>query len=263
MQMELIAGRNFDPLLASDTTHAVIVNETFVQHFGWTEPVGEVVSGLNRNPADDPVVIGVVKDYNFLSLHQEVGPVMLSMNPQMAGINDLLVRIESDAIPATLDILEATWADFSPELPFQYSFLNDDLHQYYQAEQRWSRIVGYSTLFAILIASLGLFGLAALSAAGRTKEVGIRKVMGASVAGLTMLLTRDFAKLVAIGVLLATPPAYWAIQRWLEEFAYRIDLSWSLFGLAGLLALGIAILTVGYQSVKAALGNPVDALRYE
>ncbi|HMB89888.1 MAG TPA: ABC transporter permease, partial [Rhodothermales bacterium] len=219
LQTDLVAGRTFDPNLSTDSTQAVLVNEALVRDFGWDEPVGQVLEGYYASPT----VVGVVEDLNFRSLHEAIDPMVLTLDPDW-GIGDLLVRIAPNDIPATLDVLRETWAAAAPGVPFQYSFLDDDLAQQYESEQRWSRIVGYGAGFAVLIACLGLFGLAALSVTGRTKEIGIRKVLGASVTNVALLLSKDFAKLVLIGIALAAPMAYFVMQRWLEDFGYRIDL---------------------------------------
>ena len=148
-------------------------------------------------------------------------------------------------------------------MPFEYGFLDDDLNAQYQDDARWSRILGYASGFAILIACLGLFGLVALTVAARTKEIGIRKVMGASVTGLTVLLSKDFARLVIVALVVAAPVAYFVMEAWLATFAFRVEISWPIFLMAGLAALGIALATVSVQTIRAALGDPVESLRYE
>jgi putative ABC transport system permease protein len=260
MGLRLLGGRIFDPSLASDSARAVLINQALARQFGWDQPVGEVLTGWSDNPASDPVVIGVVEDFNFLSLHEEVEPVLLLLG---SDVNNILVRIAPGNVPATLDAIRATWQQVSPDIPFDYAFLDDDLNRFYEAEQRWSRVVGYSAFFAVLIACLGLFGLAAITAAGRTKEIGIRKVLGASAVSVAVLLSRKFVMLVLIAVVIALPAAYVAALKWLDNFAYRIEIGPAMFILAGALALLIAILTVSYQSVKAALADPVKSLRYE
>ena len=163
----------------------------------------------------------------------------------------------------TLAAVEATWNKILPSKPFTYSFLDEDVATQYQTEERWGRIVTLSALFAILIACLGLFGLATLSVARRTKEIGIRKVLGASASGMMVLIAREFVVLVGLATIVAAPLAYFGMTRWLETFAFRIDLSWPIFFIAGLAALGIALATVSYQAIRAATANPVKALRYE
>jgi putative ABC transport system permease protein len=260
--MELTNGRAFDPRLATDSTDAIIVNESLVRQFGWTESVGRKLTGLTESPETDPVVIGVVKDFNFRSLHSEVDPMMLRVGPRR-DINYMLVRLNPGNVPDALDWLQTTWNQIAPNVPFQYSFLDEDLDRQYRAEERWSRIIGYGSFFAVLIACLGLFGLTALTVAGRTKEIGIRKVLGASVHGVTLLVSRDFVRLVLVAVVLATPAAYFAMHRWLDDFAFHIDLGPGVFLLAGALALIVALLTIAYQTIRAALSDPVKSLRYE
>jgi putative ABC transport system permease protein len=175
----------------------------------------------------------------------------------------MLARIRLGNMAGALAALRIAWEKMAPEVPFTYTFLDDDLDRQYQSEQRWGRVVSYASFFAILVACLGLLGLAALTVAGRTKEIGIRKVLGATITNVTALISKDFAWLVFIGIVLASPAAYFAMSQWLKDFAYRIEISWWLFALAGALALLIALLTVSAQAIKAALANPVEALRYE
>jgi putative ABC transport system permease protein len=260
--MDLAAGRNFDPKRVADSMHAVIINEAMARDLGWSDPVGQVVSGLFENkPWRNPTVIGVVKDFNFRSLHNPVEPMIMTLG--MDNIYFMLARIRPGDMAGALAALRIAWEKVAPEVPFTYNFLDDDLDRQYQSEQRWGRIVGYASLFAIMVACLGLFGLAALTVAGRTKEIGIRKVLGASITSVTTLISKNFAWLVFIGIVLAVPAAYFTMSQWLEGFAYRINISWWIFGLAGGLALLIALLTVSTQAIKAALANPVEALRYE
>ena len=259
MEMDLVVGRHLDPTRTTDSTKAVLVNEALVRDFGWAEPIGQELTGFYENP----VVVGVFKDINFLSLHHSVDPMVLTLSDRMGGLGHLLVRIAPTDLSTTLAVLEATWQKSAPAVPFRYSFLDEDLNRQYENERRWSRIIGYAAVFAILIACLGLFGLAALTVAGRTKEIGIRKVLGATVSSVTVLISKDFAKLVLGAVFLASPVAYLVVQHWLDGFAYRIALSWKIFALAGLAALGVALVTVSYQAIKAALADPVDSLRYE
>jgi putative ABC transport system permease protein len=207
--------------------------------------------------------VGVVKDFHFNSLHQEVTPAMLILRRFGANYDALLARLRPGDVSGTVSLLRSTWQEVAPDVPFQYSFLDDDLDKLYHADERWSRIVAYAASFAIVLACLGLFGLAALSVAGRTKEIGIRKVLGASVPRLARLLSRQFALLVGLAVLVALPAAYVAMSRWLEGFAYRVEIRWWVFVLAGVGALVLALVAVGYQTVRAALSDPVKALRYE
>jgi putative ABC transport system permease protein len=260
--LELLAGRNFSPT-ADDSGRAVIVNEAFVRDFGLEDPIGKPIP---RPPGDapgaDPVIVGVVKDYHFQSLYKEVGSVLLTRDPGWQFEN-VLVRIRPEGIPQTVDLLRNSWQGTAPDLPFTYQFLDDQMQSQYANDRRWSQIVRYAALFAVLIACLGLLGQAALSVTRRTKEIGIRKVLGATLHDIVLLISREFAVLVTIGIVVAAPTAYLAMQRWLEDFAYRIPLSGWMFLAAGCAALLIALMTVGYHAVKSALTDPVKSLRYE
>jgi putative ABC transport system permease protein len=261
--MELIAGRNFSKEFPSDSSDAVIVNEALAKEFGWDDAIGRKISGFrNVQGLEEPTVIGVVKDFHFLSLHNEIAPVILHVNPNWP-IRYILVKIANANVPQTLALLRDTWHRVSPNAPFEFYFLDEDVENQYRAETRWGKIVGYASVLAIFIACLGLFGLATLTAAKRIKEIGIRKVLGASVAGLAGLLSKDFVKLVLAANLIAWPIAWYAMNKWLQNFAYRTDINWWVFALAGGLALLTALLTVSTQAIKATLANPVEALRYE
>jgi putative ABC transport system permease protein len=187
---------------------------------------------------------------------------MLHLDAAMS-IDLIWVKISPEVIPATLALLEDTWRKVAPETPFAYAFLDEVNDRQYQAEERWSAIVSYAAGFAIIIACLGLFGLAALMAIRRTKEIGIRKTLGATVTGIVGLLSKDFVKLVLIANLVAWPVAYYAMNKWLQNFAYRIKIGLESFLLAAALAAVIAMFTISFQAIKAALTNPVEALRYE
>jgi len=256
--LTLAAGRDFSDAFGTDEATAVLVNEALVREAGWTAPVGETLT-VNGTEVH---VIGVVADFQYQSLHHPVAPALLHRTPE-DPIRHLLVRIRPDQVPETLEQLRAAWQAVAPDFPFDYAFLDDDFAQQYHAEERWSRIVSYTALFATLIAGLGLFGLAALAAAGRTKEIGIRKVMGATVTQVTLLLSRDFARLVLLANGIAWPLTYLVMHRWLDDFAYRIEISWWIFLMVGSLVLAVALSTVSFQAIKAALTDPVKALRYE
>jgi len=268
--LTMVDGRRFDPSLASDRVQGILINETMARRFGWTEPVGQALTGL-VDPAlldsiPDPVVIGVVQDFHTRPLHFPVQPLMLTLNEtvnRQIHKRHLLVRISPHDVPATLAALGAAWQKVAPDVPFAYSFLDEDLGRQYQAEERWGRIVTYAAGFAILIACLGLLGMAALSAAGRTKEIGIRKVLGASVHGIALLVSSAYVRLSILAVLLAAPVTYLVMSRWLQHFAYHMPLHPGLFLLSGLFVVMAAVLTVSYQAVRAALADPVKSLRYE
>lgn len=260
--MEMLAGEDYNTTLPPQPTD-VLLNETAMRLFGWnnaTEALGQIVPlRLGRDPL---TVRGIVQDFHFQSLHQTIQPVAFRPIGERRP-RYVIMRVQAAELQQTVQRVEALWQQFSPEHPFTYFFLDDAFDQLYQTEDRLARVFNIFTLIAIVIACLGLFGLAAYSAEQRTKEIGIRKVFGATVVNLVGLLSKDFLKLVTVSFVFAIPLAYAAMQRWLEDFAYRIDLGWGVFALAGVLALGIALATVSYQAIRAALANPIDSLRYE
>jgi len=195
-------------------------------------------------------------------LHEPVKPLVLLLDPSFATIRYIFVKIAPGDFVGTLQLLRSAWQEIAPNKPFDYYFLDEDFDQQYRAEERWTQIVKYAMGFALLIACIGLFGLSALTVTKRTKEIGIRKVLGASVFSVVRLLTHEFARLILLANLLAWPLAYWAMQQWLQDFAYRIDLTLWPFALSGIFAFGVALFTVSFQAIKAALANPVESLRY-
>ena len=263
MGMEIVEGRSFSKELASDSTRSILVNEALVREFGMENPVGQrLTNWLSGIYEEAPVIIGVVKDFHFRSLREEVAPAVLNMHPNYYNfMGAILIKLEPGAVAATIDEVEQTWASILPGKPFTYSFLDEDVASQYQTEEQWQSIVTLSALFAILIASLGLFGLATLTVSKRTREIGIRKVLGASLQRVVMLIASDFIKLVAIASVLAAPLAFWGMYKWLQNFAYAIEISIWPFILAPLVAILIAMLTISSRAAKAALTNPVQALR--
>jgi len=261
LNLELVDGRFFSRDFATDSA-AVVLNEAAVKELGWTEAVGKrlVSPSFNGEETEFITVVGVVKDFHFQSLREAIRPLGLFIG---RNLNYLAVRIQPGDISGTLAAFETQWKTFAPGQPFTYSFLDRDVDALYQADQRTGSLFGTFALLAIMIACLGLFGLAAFTAEQRTKEIGVRKVLGASVGGIVLLLSKEFTKLVALAFVVAAPLAYFATNRWLQDFAFQADFSWWIFVLAGLAALTIAWLTVSYQSIRAALTNPVEALRYE
>ncbi|RYF53231.1 MAG: FtsX-like permease family protein, partial [Cytophagaceae bacterium] len=204
-------------------------------------------------------VVGVVNDFHFASMHQRIAPLVMfygSDNYQMA------LRVQTTDVPGLLKTVEQTWKA-QTDTPFAYSFLNERFNNVYKAEQRIGQLFSIFASLTVIISCLGLFGLAMFTTQQRTKEIGVRKVLGASVASVVALLSRDFLKLVLVAMVIASPIAWYAMNRWLQDFAYKIDIAWWVFALAGLLAVGIALLTVSFQSIKAALMNPVKSLRSE
>ncbi len=257
MGVSLLEGNDFDSGRAG-SSRSIFINESLARRLGWKRPVaGRLLRRINR----DYTVIGVVNDFHFRSLHQPIGPLVLSFNPRSS--RHVFVRIRAANVSATLALLKEKWREVAPGREFHYSFLDDDLDTQYRNEERWSRIIGYATLLAVFIACLGAFGLTALAVARRTREIGIRKVLGARVFGIVSLLSRDFVKLVVIASLIAFPVAYYATEQWLRDFAYRIDPQVSTFALGGGIVLLAVLLTVSVQAIRAAWANPVDALRTE
>jgi len=259
--VELVAGRNFNIELASDSTQAFILNESAVKAIGWSSPEDAIDREFHYGGSRKGRVIGVVEDFNFESLHQSIAPIVFLI-PQ-TRIRTLSVKIRDGMREETLDYLEEQWAYWRPGYPFTYYFVEDNFNQQYDSEERLGKVFGYFSLLAVIIAALGLFGLASFTAQQRVKEIGIRKVLGATVANIVLILSKRFTQLVLLAFVIAVPVAYIAMNRWLEGFAYQTGISpWS-FLLAGAGALIIAWLTISYQSIRAALSNPVNSLRTE
>ena len=264
MQLDLVEGRDFSEEFPTDVD-GVLLNETAVKFLGWENPIGKhLIYPGNRHQRLQ--VLGVIKDFNFFSLHFEVQPFaifLFTSQTYTLPVNYLSVRVQPGDVAATLEKIETQWKALAPESPFEFAFLDDRIDAQFRAEQRLGKVFGIFTGLAIFIACLGLLGLATFTAEQRTKEIGIRKVLGASAAGLMGLLLKDFARPVIIANLAAWPIAYLAMNEWLQDFAYRIDINWWTFAISGALALLIAVITIGYQAIKAALANPIKALRYE
>jgi len=255
--LELVAGRTFSPDFPGDAENAYLINETAARALGWADPVGKTFT----TNAGTRTVIGVVRDYHVRSMKEEIRPLRIQVHTNQ--VYHVAVKLSTTDLPAALAGLKATWEQFVPVHPFEYSFLDEDFAAMYRTEQRLGQLFNAFAGLAIFVACLGLFGLAAFTAEQRTKEIGIRKVLGASIVGLAALLSKDLLKLVLVAIVLAGPVAYLAMSTWLDGFAYRIEISWPIFLIAGLLALLIALLTVSYQAVKAALADPIRSLRYE
>ena len=260
--IKLISGRDFR--LTDSAT--VLVNETLIKSLGLkneTAPGTILYSQYAPDPAQTVQIAGVMKDFNFNSLHSEVAPFMLEYNTKNPFLTNLTVAANSKNYKSLLSQIEKIWKKDIPDAPFEYAFLDQEVQKQYETEITLANIINSFTLIAIFISCLGLFGLAAFSAEQRNKEIGIRKVLGASVSGIVQLLSKDFLKLVAIAILIATPISWWAMHKWLQSFAYKVDMSWWMFGLAGLLAICIALFTVSFQAIKAAISNPMRSLRSE
>lgn len=265
--LEIVKGRNFDPSRVTDST-GIIINETAARQMGFADPIGQKMYVPNRNfegapkPEDflELTIIGVVKDFHWSSLRDNIGALCLQLGRSTGLIS---FRYKGSETGAMIAALEKQWKVMSPDQAFSYRFLDDAFARMYESEQRIGKIAGVFGGLSILVSCLGLFGLASFTTEQRTKEIGIRKVLGASVSGITSLLAKDFLKLDVVSIVIASPLAWWLMQQWLSDFAYRIEIRWWMIALAGLAAVVIAFLTVSFQSVRAALSNPVKSLRSE
>ncbi|GJM35542.1 MAG: ABC transporter permease [Saprospiraceae bacterium] len=262
--MEIVKGRNFDRAFPADLTTNVIINEAAARKFGWeADPINKI---MDFGPESDGTIpeyktIGVIRDFHAGSLHNAIQPIVLFLPFQPGG--RLFLKLSGNDLPETIAQIEKKWAGFGASAPLEYVFLDQSLADQYIAESKLLKLLGYFALLTIFISALGLFGLVSLASTQRKKEIGIRKVLGASINGLLLLLSREFILLVAIANLLAWPLAYYGIRKWLEGFAYSIDITWTPFLLAAFLSLLMAILTLGYHALRAAFVNPVEALRHE
>ncbi len=257
LAITLAAGRNFSREYGTDQNEAIIINQATAKAIGWESALDKTI----RMGGADRKVIGVIEDYHFATLRYQVEPLVLTFQP---GANATVsLKITGENIPETLEYIEHTWNEFYPDFEYGYSFLDEEFEQLYRGEENFGKMAMAFTLLAIFIACLGLYGLASHTVRQRTKEIGIRKVLGSSIPTLTLHLTREFFALIALANLFAWPAAYLVMKRWLQGFAYRIDIGLGIFILAGIAALFIASMTISYQAIKAALTNPVDALRYE
>jgi len=260
-----VAGRLFSKEFPGDTSNRMILNEAAIRKMGFSSPqeaIGGKVKFDWRGESYSWTVIGVVKDFHFQDLHVPIEPYGFQLNNR-PNFNYIIVHAKASDIAPLLSSVTASWHKLNPNEPFEYSFLDEDFQKNYEAENRLASIVGYFTVIAILISCLGLFGLATFSAEQRTKEIGVRKVLGASVTGIVALLSKDFLRLVAISVVIASPIAWWVMHKWLQDFAYRVNISWMVFLITTVVALTIALLTISFQAIRAAIANPVKSLRTE
>lgn len=257
-QFEIASGRNFSREYASDDSNSYILNEAAAKRLGWS-PQDAVGKPLEYGNVPG-TVIGVLKDFNFESLHNEITPVVFVYN--RFGMGNFTVRVAGD-IPGAIDFLKGIWEQYNPDYPFEHSFLNNDFEALYASEEQLGEIFGVFAFLAVFIACLGLFGLASFAAEQKTKEIGIRKVLGATVTNIVSRFTFEFVKLILIANIIAWPLAYYAMNTWLDTFAYKTDLALSTFISAGFIALIIAVATISFQAVKASLTNPAKTLKYE
>jgi putative ABC transport system permease protein len=260
-----VAGRIFSKEFPADTANRLVINEQAVKSFGFAsaeEAIGKNIAATRNGQEVLFPIVGVVKDFHFEGMHSAIESYgfLLRSEPTFTY---LIAHVKGGNIQTTLGNIEASWLKLNPNEPFEYSFLDEDFQKNYLAEERLAAIIRYFTIIAIFISCLGLFGLATFSAEHRTKEIGIRKVLGANVAGIVALLSKEFLVLIGVAVIIASPIAWYAMNRWLQDFAYRINVSWQIFAVTILLVAFIAFVTISVQAIKAALSNPVKSLRTE
>jgi len=261
MEIPLVEGRNLSPDFANGDKDGVLVNEAFVKSAGWQQPIGQAVLIDRHYDSLRKTVVGVVKDYHFGSLREPIKPMMMYMNETPDG--GIWVKFDKTNQKAAMAALKRIYEEAMPKAIYQYSFMDELNAREYMKEQRWQTVVNFATVLAFTLCCVGLLGLAHLAASQRYKEIGIRKVLGASVSQVVSLLTSDFLKLVMLSMIVAFPVAWVVMNRWLQDYAYRVEVSWRIFFGAATTALLISLLTVGLQAVKAAMANPVNSLRKE
>lgn len=258
--IKVVAGRPFQEDVISDLEHAYMINETAVQSLGWAAPeeaIGKRLVGIDSAQT----IIGVVKDFNYAGLQNELEPMVLEWRPESFGY--LTLELNTEKVQHALSFAEEKWNELFPGKPYEFNFLDEDFARLYKSEENFGKLMGTFTLLGFFIASLGLFSLASFLTERRTKEIGVRKVLGASVSGITILVSKEFIKWVLVANIIAWPLAYYFMNSWLQDFAYRIQITLWPFLLSGFVAFSLAVLTVSYQSIKAALANPVESLKYE
>jgi ABC-type antimicrobial peptide transport system permease subunit len=257
MGMKIIAGRDFYPDMKHDSAN-IIINESFAKIMNNKDIVGSIISNQDANYT----VVGVVRDFIYNDMYSTAAPLIIF--PDTSNTNTLTVQIKQGAnVSTALSTIEKTFKTYNPEFPFDYSFIDTEFSKIFKSETLIGKLAGIFAILAIFISCLGLFGLAAYTAERRTKEIGIRKVLGATTPTLAALLSKDFMVLVAISCIIAFPLAWWFMHNWLQSFAYRIHINWMVFVLSGFMALLIALITVSFQAIRAAIANPVKSLRTE
>jgi len=262
--MKMVQGRSFSSEMLTDSS-GIIINEAAAKFLGLKDPLNKPLyrsNGGKQEISNSKAyhIIGVVKDFNFSSLRDVISPVVLVLARNTGALS---VRVNTKNLPALMSQIEGKWNGLSPNIKMNFSFMDQDFEASYRAEQRMGTISIVFTSLALIIACLGLFGLAAYAAEQRTKEIGIRKVLGARVSTIAAMLSFDFIKLVFIAILIAVPAGWFLMNKWLQGFAYRANIQWWILLLAGFAAIFIAIITISFQSIKAAVRNPVDSLRSE
>jgi putative ABC transport system permease protein len=272
MQMQVVQGRNFNEANPSDKRRSIIVNEAFAKEYGWADATGKKIPGAGFG---DHEVIGVVKDFNYASLYSKVQPLVIMLSPEVlaSGVENinvqqrpvprLMVRVKAGETTAGLDEIKKAWETLAAGEEFKFDFVDQALARQYASDQNLGKIVSIATLLAILIGSLGLYGLASLAMQNRTKEITIRKVLGATERSLLVLLSREYVVLIAICLLISVPLTIYMMQGWLSTFEYRVDIGWFVFLISGGISLLIAIVTIGHQTLKTAWTQPAESLKYE
>jgi putative ABC transport system permease protein len=272
MRMEIVQGRNFEETNLSDKRRSVMVNEAFVKDFGWDVAVGKKIPGAKFG---DHEIIGVVKDFNYMSLYKKVDPLIIVMDPNViaSGVENinvgqrpvpkLMVRLNAGETSQGLEQIKKAWETISPGEEFRFSFVDEALSTQYASDQNLGNIVNIATTLAIIIGSLGLYGLASLALQNRTKEITIRKVLGATQNSLLILLSREYVVLITICLLISVPLTIYMMQVWLSTFEYRINIGWVVFFVSGGISLLIAMITIGFQLFSTASAQPAESLKYE
>ncbi|MFT7032637.1 MAG: putative ABC transport system permease protein [Cyclobacteriaceae bacterium] len=260
LEIPIVLGRNFSTNIAKDTSLAILVNEEMVRHMGWIDPIGKKVIMLesNRRMQAPSRVVGVVKNYHILSLQEPISPLVIHNSSENGN---LLIRIKPTNVASTIEYIKKTWSEIVPNRPFELNFLEQEFAKQYETEQKRGEVFGIFALFTILISCLGLFGLASFTAEKRSKEISIRKVAGAGIGNIVLMMSKDFLKLVFVSVLISFPIAYLVMNQWLEEFAFRIDISPMSFVFSAILTILIAFITISYHSISSAMSNPTRALK--
>jgi putative ABC transport system permease protein len=260
---KILYGKNFDKNILYDEQMGIVINESAVKALNLTNPIGQklVVQNNAYTPDNEMEIIGVTEDMQYFTLKEASKPVMYFIRPW--GKNEIIIKLESGDYRHALQEINDVWKEVEPNLPFTYQFMDERISSNYASEANTANIIGILSVIAVFLSALGIFGMIAFTVQQRIKEIGIRKVNGATISEVMTMLNKDFLQWVTIAFILAIPLALFAMNKWLENFAYKTDLSWWIFALSGLLVLGIALLTVSWQSWKAATRNPVEALRYE
>jgi len=256
-EMEIVKGRNFSRDFSTDEQNAYILNESAAKELEFDDPIGKRIT-VNETEGE---IIGIVKDFHSNSLHQKIEPVAFRLRPW--NVFYLSVKISAFDIPETVAYIEETWKKFSPDKPVEYFFLDDQIDRMYRDERRLGQIFNYFTFLAIFIACLGLYGLVSYSAERKTREIGIRKVLGAGISNIAVILSKEFLLILVFANIIAWPIAWFTMNRWLQNFAYRVNLEFWIFGFSGILVISIAFISISYQIIRAAHANPADSLRTE